>query len=108
MEEKFKITLINKADFVFDERSYKTVDKPLFDMLVGAQTGEEKGEEPEELPEVYVFKNKDEYVKNAWKYDIDATKPVYVNDKNQIFCFRGWNDKATNPQTHPRIQARVG
>lgn len=90
MEGKYKITLVNKADFVFDEQAYKTVDKSLFDMLVGAMsTNPDSETEEEKLPEVYVFKNKDEYAKNAYKFDIDETKPVYVNEKNQIFCFRG-------------------
>jgi hypothetical protein len=42
-------------------------------------------------------------------YDIDETKPVYVNDKNQIFCFRKkWGNETARTKTHTRIQTGVG
>ena len=90
MAEKMKITLVNKAEFMFDESAYKTVDKSVLDMLVGAMsTNPESEDTSEKLPEVYVFKSKDDYAKTAYKFDIDESKPAYVNDKGQIFCFRG-------------------
>lgn len=88
MAEKMKITLVNKAEFTFDESAYKTVDKSVLDMLVGAMSTNPDDEKTEGLPEVYVFKTKDEYAKMSYKFDIDETKPVYINDKGQIFCFR--------------------
>lgn len=87
MEEKQKVTLIQMGEFTFNEASYKPVDKKLFDMLVDAKT-ENPEEEKEVLSEMFYFKCKADYVETAWMYDIDDTKPVYVNDKNQIFCFR--------------------
>ena len=89
MTNKMKITLVNKAEFTFDEASYKTVDKSVLDMLVGAMSTNPDAEGNEPLPEVYVFKSKEEYAKTSYKFDIDETKPAYVNDKGQIFCFRG-------------------
>ena len=87
MEEKMMVTLVKMGDFTFNEESYKAVDKGLFDMLVDMKS-ENPEEERDELPEMFYFKDKTEYANTAWKYDIDETKPVYVNDKNQIFCFR--------------------
>ena len=88
MEEKKIVTLVKMGDFTFDESLYKSVDKSLFDMLVDM-----KSENPEvaaaEREEMLFFKDKAEYANNAWKYTIDESKPVYVNDKGQIFCFRG-------------------
>ena len=85
-----KITLVNKAEFNFDENAYKTVDKSVLDMLVGAMSTNPDAEDSDkQLPEVYVFKSKDDYAHNAYKFDIDEEKPAYVNDKGQIFCFRG-------------------
>lgn len=75
------------GEFTFNEASYKPVDKKLFDMLVDAKT-ENPEEEKEVLSEMFYFKCKADYAETAWMYDIDETKPVYVNDKNQIFCFR--------------------
>lgn len=88
MEGKTMVTLVKKADFTFDENSYKSVDKSLFDMLVDVKTPEDN-EGAVAKPEVIVFKDKAEYANSAWMYNIDETKPVYVNDKNQIFCFCG-------------------
>ena len=87
MEEKMIVTLVKMGDFTFNEESYKAVDKSLFDMLVDMKS-ENPEEERVELPEMFYFKDKTEYANTAWKYDIDEAKPVYVNDKNQIFCFR--------------------
>ena len=90
MADKIKITLVNKAEFTFDENAYKTVDKSVLDMLVGAMSSNPESETSDmKLPEVYVFKSKEEYAKTSYKFDIDESKPAYINDKGQIFCFRG-------------------
>ncbi len=75
------------GDFNFDESGYKAVDKELFDMLVDMKS-ENPEVETETLPEMFYFKDKTAYANTAWKYDIDAEKPVYVDSKGQIFCFR--------------------
>lgn len=87
MEEKITVTLEKIGDFVFDEGSYRTVDKSLFDTLVDARTEGDDGSEGQ--PKMVFFKDKVDYANNAWKCNIDASKPIYVNEKNQIFCFRG-------------------
>ena len=91
MEEKakFQVTLVQVADFSFDEASYKTVDKSVFDMLVEVKSPNPDVKDSQGVPEMYCFKDKNDYANNAWKCDIDASKPVYVSDKGRIFCFRG-------------------
>ena len=86
MESKNIVTIVKMGDFTFDESSYKKVDKSLFDVLVDAKS--EGDESNAHHPEMFFFKDKTEYANASWKYDIDDTKPIYVNDKNQIFCFR--------------------
>lgn len=90
----FPVTLIKKGQFVFDPGKYKSVDKGLFDMLVDAQPGFDG----EELPIVYYFKNKSEYAKEAGNYDISDDEPIYIDDKNQIFCFRRSRNEATDSE----------
>lgn len=84
-----KVTLVKMGDFTFEEKSYKSVDKSLFDMLVDVKSENVGAEGEESLPEMIYFKDKTDYANTAWKCNIDETKPIYVNDKNQIFCFRG-------------------
>lgn len=88
MEEKNLRVRVNKSgDMTFDESAYKAVDKELFDMLVDVKT-ENPDEENVVLPEMFYFKDKTVYANTAYKFDIDEEKPVYVDGKGQIFCFR--------------------
>ena len=87
MEEKTIVTLVKMGDFTFDESSYKPVDKKLFDMLVDMKSDNPEVEK-EPQPEMFYFKDKTAYANTAYKYDIDEEKPVYVDGKGQIFCFR--------------------
>lgn len=89
-EKKMTVRVIRAGEMSFDETSYKSVDKELFDMLVDMKS-ENVDEEVEKLPEMYYFKDKTAYANTAWKYDIDAEKPVYVDSKGGIFCFRSAN-----------------
>ena len=87
MEEKTIVTLVKMGDFTFDESAYKPVDKNLFDMLVDMKSDNPEAEK-EPQPEMFYFKDKTAYTNTAYKYDIDEEKPVYVDGKGQIFCFR--------------------
>ena len=86
-DNKFQVRVYRCGDMTFDEASYKQVDKELFDMLVDMKSTNPE-EEVETLPEMFYFKDKTAYANTAYKYDIDSEKPVYVDSKGQIFCFR--------------------
>lgn len=78
------INLIKEANFEFDESKYKSVERDVFDMLV--EPDEAQGD-PAPESNVIVFNDKNEYKEKAHMYNLDDTRPIYINSKKQIFCF---------------------
>ena len=71
-----------EAKFDFEPAKYTSIPKVVFDMLV----------EPSSLTDDYsdvviMFDDKESYVRDSVRYDIDPNRDVYVNNSGRIFCF---------------------
>jgi hypothetical protein len=76
-----KVVLNKKA--TYDLKSDNMTSMP-FNVFNSLMKVVEK--ENEELPQMVVFNNRDEYEQNAKDFIIDENKEVLINEKGQIFC----------------------
>lgn len=76
-----KVVLNKKA--TYDLKSDNMTSMP-FNVFNSLMKVVEK--ENEELPQMVVFNNRDEYEQNAKDFIIDESKEVLINEKGQIFC----------------------
>lgn len=77
-----KVVLNKKA--TYDLKSDNMTSMP-FNVFNSLMKVVEK--ENEELPQMVVFNNRDEYEQNAKDFIIDENKEVLINEKGQIFCY---------------------
>lgn len=77
-----KVRLLKQAEYDFNESKYTAIPSEVFTTLVGFGMREEELD-----PQVVMFENKEDYLANVGKHDIDMSKSVYVSSKGQIFCF---------------------
>lgn len=81
-----KVTLLKKEEVEFNlaEEKCEKLSHNTFRMLTGYKETLHEGCFG---PKMVVFKTKEEYQAEAWKYDLDLTKDVLINTKGNIFCY---------------------
>lgn len=81
-----KVVLVKEdmVDFNLQDEKCEKISHNLFRSLTGYR--DEKPTTRQE-PLMVVFKTKEEYQEEAWKYDLDLTKDVLINTKGNIFCY---------------------
>ena len=91
-----KITLIKEANFEFNEEKYTAIPSTVFDTLIGKPDEAVLSASP--LPKMVMFEDKNDYVQNAAKHEIDFNRSIYVSNKGQILCFLNTfsSDESTN------------
>lgn len=80
-----KVNLIKVAQYDFNEEKYTAMPSEVFGMLVGEPVTPDN--DSDDFPSVVIFENKQDYISNAWRHDIDPERSVYVSKKGQIFCY---------------------
>lgn len=82
-----KVTLLKKDEVEFNlaEEKCEKLSHNTFRMLTGYKEGDSPIDSSN--PKMVVFKTKEEYMEEAWKYDLDLTKEVLINAKGNIFCY---------------------
>lgn len=88
-----KVNLTKSAEFDFNESKYNPMPYDIFKALVGEGND---ASIKEALPEMVVFENREEYLKNKYRYNFDESKSVHVSSKGQIFIFI---DKSVAPES---------
>lgn len=93
-----KVVLVKEdmVEFNLQEEKCEKISHKTFRMLTGYQEGETA---PDESPKMVVFKTKEEYQAEAYKYDIDLEKEVLINQKGNIFCYIKESKKNTVNKT---------
>lgn len=76
-----KVVLNKKATYDLKSDNMTSMPFNVFNSLM--KVVEKKNEE---LPQMVVFNNRDEYEQNAKDFIIDENKEVLINEKGQIFC----------------------
>ena len=81
-----KVTLLKKEEVEFNlsEEKCEKLSHNTFRMLTGYK---EFDKNEERNPKMVVFKTKEEYQAEAYKYDLDLNKEVLINAKGNIFCY---------------------
>lgn len=102
------VNLFKKEEVGFNlpEEKCEKVSHNLFRMLIGYE--EIKAHESNN-PKMVVFKTKEEYQQEAYKYDLDLTKEVLINQKGNIFCYLKEEDttKSPNKSEEPKIESNT-
>ena len=78
-----KVTLLKKEEVEFNlsEEKCEKLSHNTFRMLTGYKEFDKNEEK------MVVFKTKEEYQDEAYKYDLDLDKEVLINQKGNIFCY---------------------
>lgn len=76
-----KVKLTKSAVYEFNEDKFTAIPTTTFNKMISSIEG--KKEETE--GEMIFFNNIEEYVEGRKEYRFSEEKPVYVNDKGQIF-----------------------
>jgi len=81
-----KVNLFKQEEVEFNlpEEKCEKVSHSLFRMLTGYQ---ENQVSENNNPKMVVFKTKEEYQQEAYKYNLDLNKEVLINQKGNIFCY---------------------
>ena len=91
-----KVVLVKEemVDFNLQEEKCEKISHNLFRSLTGY-----KDEKPAvgTEPLMVVFKTKEEYQAEAYKYDLDLEKEVLINQKGNIFCYLKSEDTTKTP-----------
>lgn len=74
----------DEADFNLQEEKCEKLSYKTLCMLTDYQEGVE---EASNSPKMVAFKTKEEFQKEAWRYNIDTDKEVLINSKGSIFCY---------------------
>lgn len=74
----------DEADFNLQEEKCEKLSYKTLCMLTDYKEGVE---EASNSPKMVAFKTKEEFQKEAWRYDIDTDKEVLINSKGSIFCY---------------------
>lgn len=93
-----EVTLVKQDEVEFNlaEEKCEKVSHNIFRMLTGYQ---EQEQPDNDRPKMVVFKTKEEYQAEAYKYDFDLTKEVLINSKGNIFCYLASEAKPFKSQT---------
>jgi hypothetical protein len=80
-----KVLLVkqDEVEFNLQEEKCEKISHNLFRSLTGYRADEK---DSIEIPKMVVFKTKEEYQSEAYKYDLDLTKEILINSKGNIFC----------------------
>lgn len=78
-----KVNLTKTAVYEFNEDKFTAIPNTIFNNLVSGQ--DVKNEEVE--AEMVFFANANDYVSGRKDYRFNNEKPVYVNEKGQVFVF---------------------
>lgn len=81
-----KVVLVKEdmVDFNLQEEKCEKISHSLLRTLTGYQADVTL---QNENPKMVVFKTKEEYQAEAYKYDLDLDKEVLINQKGNIFCY---------------------
>ena len=81
-----KVNLVKQEEVEFNlvEDKCEKISHKTFRMLTGYQEGQTA---PNENPKMVVFKTKEEYQAEAYKYNLDMEKDILINGKGNIFCY---------------------
>lgn len=81
-----KVVLVKEdmVEFNLQEEKCEKISHSLFRTLTGYQADVTL---QNENPKMVVFKTKEEYQAEAYKYDLDMDKEVLINQKGNIFCY---------------------
>lgn len=81
-----KVNLFKQEEVEFNlpEEKCEKLSHSLFRMLTGYQ---ENQPSENNNPKMVVFKTKEEYQQEAYKYNLDLNKEVLINQKGNIFCY---------------------
>lgn len=80
-----KLVLTKEAEFDFNEEKYTAIPSTVFETLIGKPDESSLSEPP--LPKMIMFEDKEAYIRDAVKHDIDFGRSIYVSNKGQIFCY---------------------
>ena len=83
-----------EVEFNLQEEKCEKISHSLFRSLTGYQN---QDEQDNGNPKMVVFKTKEEYQDEAWKYDLDLDKEVLINQKGNIFCYLKAEDTTKTP-----------
>jgi hypothetical protein len=91
-----KVVLVKEdmVDFNLQDEKCEKISHNLFRSLTGYQEGHEN---ESNNPKMVVFKTKEEYQAEAYKYDLDLDKEVLINQKGNIFCYLKTEDTTQTP-----------
>lgn len=84
-----KVILTKESEYDFNESKFTAIPHSVFSMLVEGNADVSNTD----YPKVIMFNDKEDYISNVWKHNIDHSKDVYVSPKGQIFCFIDSNDE---------------
>ncbi len=91
---KVKLFKQEEVEFNLPDEKCEKISHNLFRSLTGYVDGEDPAND---LPKMVVFKTKEEYQQEAYKYDLDLTKEVLINQKGNIFCYLKEEDTTKSP-----------
>lgn len=91
---KVKLFKQEEVEFNLPDEKCEKISHNLFRSLTGYVDGEHPAND---LPKMVVFKTKEEYQAEAYKYDIDLDKEVLINQKGNIFCYLKTEDTTQTP-----------
>ena len=83
-----------EVEFNLQEEKCEKISHNLFRSLTGYREGQEN---ESNNPKMVVFKTKEEYQAEAYKYDLDLDKEVLINQKGNIFCYLKAEDTTKTP-----------
>lgn len=81
---KVKLFKQEEVEFNLPDEKCEKISHNLFRSLTGYVPG---AEYDDQLPKMVVFKTKEEYQAEAYKYDLDLNSEVFINQKGNIFCY---------------------
>lgn len=95
-----------EVEFNLQEEKCEKISHSLFRSLTGYQY---QDEQDNGNPKMVVFKTKEEYQAEAYKYDLDLDKEVLINQKGNIFCYLKTDNttKTPNKSEEPKIESNT-
>lgn len=97
---KVKLFKQEEVEFNLSEDKCEKISHKTFRMLTGYQEGVTA---PDESPKMVVFKTKEEYQAEAYKYNLDLNKEVLINQKGNIFCYLKGDDTTKTPNKSEEV-----
>lgn len=78
-----KVKLTKTAVYEFNDEKFTAIPTTTFNKMISSVEGKKEDTECEMI----FFNNIEEYVEGRKEYRFSEEKPVYVNDKGQLFVF---------------------